>query len=648
MSTNSKITNAINVLKREQDGFGMVTTRVSEVSAPATISRLETVQDEKTGVWSQKEVIEKTEAKDERVIDQLEWQFKDDAESLRQMADLIDQKIMSFNGDINFKKQQISDLSTRANNGNCWPGIAVSVLGTNNGHSVFHGDNASINDEVENLKVYEPMAGPLKDTNTENPFEPDAVHFLSNYWSGHGYENFADTNIYGGPTTAQPNRVGFMTDGQGSTKNSSARYEISSNASDHSSRTITSATDGSGWEHRYNGPSGGETASSCVGIANSIATINKQIKEIRAKRNALRDSVNKIKSKKSDLELQAWGVDAQKDTLTGFQTENNGTIQTIEDISPSINSGVEYASIETEELVLHYDARSEKSYDPVGMGTVVYEQASVGYGYTAYLKGNRVSYSSAEKAWEFTGTAEAQEQGIYIDKLNYVTGSEDEIPHLTIEAWIKANSTSTGRTNDERIILSFDRSAVFRFGVGSSEISSSNCAGKLCFSFTNRDGANNAEQTNDTFDTSSTINLRDNNWHQVAVTFDSEQDFDSHGPGSSGGDTDVNLLGIGNTVSKITYYIDGNVTHEINGSGGVGGVGTAHSPIGSHDEVETPRYGWIANGSEALSAGSTTGTNSNSNMWSGFIGNVKYYNEALTDEQIQQNFNALKVEYGLS
>ena len=69
MSTNSKITNAINVLKREQDGFGMVTTRVSEVAAPATISRLETVQDEKTGVWSQKEVIEKTEAKDERVIE---------------------------------------------------------------------------------------------------------------------------------------------------------------------------------------------------------------------------------------------------------------------------------------------------------------------------------------------------------------------------------------------------------------------------------------------------------------------------------------------------------------------------------------------------------------------------------------------------
>ena len=92
--------------------------------------------------------------------------------------------------------------------------------------------------------------------------------------------------------------------------------------------------------------------------------------------------------------MQAWGVDAQKGTLTGFQTENNGTIDVIEEISPAINSGVEYAAVETEELVLHYAARSEKSYDPVGMGTVVYEQASVGYGYTAYLKGDRVNYLS--------------------------------------------------------------------------------------------------------------------------------------------------------------------------------------------------------------------------------------------------------------
>ena len=646
MSTNSKITNAINVLKREQNDFGLVTTRTTDIEAPKTITRLDTRQDEKTGLWSQKEVTEESKAQDERIIDRLEWQFKTDAESLREMADLIDQKIMSFNADINFKKNEISTLSGQANSGNCWPGIAQSTGGIDNGANVFYGDNASINNEVENVKVYEPMAGPKKNTAVENPFDPDTVNFLSDYWSGHGYENYADTQIYGGPTSAQPNRVGFMTDGQGSNITGTGRYEISLNSSDHSSRSNVGAS-GTNFTHDYNGAS----INNCVAIASSIANINAEIKKIRAERNALRKDLNKIKDKKSNYDLQAWGVDNNKDTLKGFQTENVGVIGAIESISPSINSGIPYTSIETEGLFLHYDARNKDSYDPVGMGTVVYEQSSPGYGYTSYLKGSRVNYSSTNKAWDFTGTGLADQHGIYIDQLKYVTGSVDEIDHMTIEAWIKANSTGTGRTNDERVILSFDRSAVYRFGVGSDAITGS--AGKLCFSFTNRDGANNAEQTNDTHDTTSTVNLRDNNWHQVAITFDSDQDYDSHGAGSSEGDpTDVNLLGIGNTVSRIAFYIDGVISHEINGGLGIGtqgnvvSIGTAFSPIGSHDETETPRYGWIGNRSEADQPGGATG--GGTPLWFGSIGNVKVYNVALTDEEVQQNYNALKADYGLT
>ena len=647
MSTNSKITNALNILKRQQDDFGIITTRTSDIEAPKTITRLDTTQDKRTGLWSQKEVIEETKAKDERIIDQLEWQFKTDAEALREVADLIDQKIMSFNDDINFKKNQISTLSGQANSGNCWPGIAQSTGGIANGANVFYGDNASINNEIENVKVYESMAGPKKNSSTENPFEPDAVNPLSTYWSGHGYENFADTNIYGGPTSAQPNRVGFMTDGQGSNLTNAGRYEISLNSSDHSSRSNVGAS-GTNFTHNYSGASIGN----CVAIASSIATINAQIKEIRAKRNALRADLNKVKSKKSDNDLQAFGVDAQKDTLKGFQSENVGAMSAIRSISPSINSGVEYTSIETEGLLLHYDARNIDSYDPVGMGTVVYEQASTGYGYTAYLKGtSRVGYNASSKAWDFTGTALGDKIGIYIDKLNYVTGSADEIDHMTIEAWIKANSSSTGRTNDERTILSFDRSAVYRFSLGSRHMTGN--AGKLCFSFTNRDGTDHIEKTNDVSDTTSTVNLRDNNWHQVVVTFNSAQNYDSHGPGASDGDvTDVNLLGIGNTVSKIAFYVDGVISHEVNGGLGIGtqgnvvSIGTAFSPIGSHDENETPRYGWIGNESEADQPGGSN-MSGGGTMWLGSVGNVKVYNEALTDEEVQQNFNALKVEYGL-
>ena len=37
-----------------------------------------------------------------------------------------------------------------------------------------------------------------------------------------------------------------------------------------------------------------------------------------------------------------------------------------------------------------------------------------------------------------------------------------------------------------------------------------------------------------------------------------------------------------------------------------------------------------------------------SNIWLGSVGNIKVYNEALTEEQVQQNYNALKVDYGLT
>ena len=61
--------------------------------------------------------------------------------------------------------------------------------------------------------------------------------------------------------------------------------------------------------------------------------------------------------------------------------------------------------------------------------------------------------------------------GIAISNLNYVSGSSDKIEELTIFARIKVDSRSTTdrANNDERIILSFDRSAVFRFSVDQTE-----------------------------------------------------------------------------------------------------------------------------------------------------------------------------------
>ena len=71
-----------------------------------------------------------------------------------------------------------------------------------------------------------------------------------------------------------------------------------------------------------------------------------------------------------------------------------------------------------------------------------------------------------------------------IEDINYVTGSSDQIVGLTLEAWVKNSSTTTTHTSDERIILSFDRSAVFRFGIGIDAPTSPASDGKLSFSFT--------------------------------------------------------------------------------------------------------------------------------------------------------------------
>ena len=116
------------------------------------------------------------------------------------------------------------------------------------------------------------------------------------------------------------------------------------------------------------------------------------------------------------------------------------------------------------------------------------------------------------------------------------------------------------------IIFSFDRSAVFRFSVGSDF--SQSAKGKLAFHFTNTDG------THDTYAVNQSLDLRDNQWHNVAVTFKANQ---------AGG---------------LKYYIDGTLIYTDTGS---------YKPISNHNDSETPRYGYVGNGVEANSYKGSTG-----------------------------------------
>ena len=190
---------------------------------------------------------------------------------------------------------------------------------------------------------------------------------------------------------------------------------------------------------------------------------------------------------------------------------------------------------------------------------------------------------------------------INISGLNYVGGNSDAIPNLTVESWIKCNSGTTSHTSDQRIILSFDRSSVFRFAIGNDQTSSA--AGKPSFM-----DASGSSGVGDSVATSFSGDLRDDQWHQVCVTF---------------------------SPTALKYYVDGQIVHTTTGS---------FNPITNQSTGETPRYGWIGNGSEASSAGQSNSANPG-NLFYGFISKINYYYKTLTASEIEQNYNAIKGRY---
>jgi hypothetical protein len=161
-------------------------------------------------------------------------------------------------------------------------------------------------------------------------------------------------------------------------------------------------------------------------------------------------------------------------------------------------------------------------------------------------------YDSSENAFSFNGG------GIAITNLKYISGDSDKINNLTIQAKIKASSENDN--SKQRIILSFDRSSVFRFGIGHDNNSVKSAAsGKLSFSFTNSDGLY------DKYDAGYNGNLKDNQWHDVMIQFEA------------------------NKPNGLNYYVDGSLTYS---------DPATYSPISNQSTSETPRYGIVGNGSE--------------------------------------------------
>jgi len=288
-----------------------------------------------------------------------------------------------------------------------------------------------------------------------------------------------------------------------------------------------------------------------------------------------------------NLSIPLSGYATGTETMTITIAENN-----IYDIAGNSTALTKYFSLNNN-LLIDYDITNTNSYNgqPTSSTNKIVNDLS-GNGYDGEIVGTSdIYFDSNENALFFNGNEEKDGKGLAISGLNYVSGDSDKIEELTIFARIKVPSTaiSRGGNDDQRIIFSFDRSSVFRFSIGSDFNQSAE--GKLAFHFTNSDS---------TFDThaENTTDLRDNQWHNVAVTFKANQ---------AGG---------------LKYYVDGNLVYTHSGS---------FAPISNQSDNETPRFGYVGNGNEADSFKGNTGPD---DLFYGYIQKIKYYNKVLSASQL--------------
>lgn len=274
-------------------------------------------------------------------------------------------------------------------------------------------------------------------------------------------------------------------------------------------------------------------------------------------------------------------VSSVTDATYYLSTQNN--IMFINDIPNNTELG---------NLLFDFDFSNKSTYP--GSGVIYYDLSGNNYHASASSDTSYVEYDSGLGVVNFKG-GEVDGHGLFVQDLNYVTGDSDKLEELTIDTLVK-NSSTSNNSSDQRIILSFDRSAVFRFMVGGDNGGANN-PGRMSFAFMH--GGSQADVSSGT-----SYDLRDDQWHRIALTFKS---------GSGNG---------------IKYYVDGEqVYHDTN----------SYGAIGDHNEGETPRYGVIGAGSEKSNdiPGSSTAPDS---IFTGSMASIKYYNKQLSQSEILQNY----------
>lgn len=244
----------------------------------------------------------------------------------------------------------------------------------------------------------------------------------------------------------------------------------------------------------------------------------------------------------------------------------------------------EYEPIVTENLTLNLDAGFLPSYPRTG--TTWYDLSG---GNNHALNGDFPTYVAS--GWmDFNGSSDR----IYVDNLNY--GNSIRISEMSVFAWVRTtyNSGTVGVwSNNNWSILDFDRSEVFTFTL--------NGAGEVQMS--------GADNINNYFDIVGNQRCNDGIWHYVGWTYSS-------------------------TTNQIIMYVDGEVDRVFT-YGSLGELGTNRSQ----------RWGIVGDGSERSGPTSTSGNNI---YIDAEVGAIHFYDgKVLTQDEVQQNFNAQKSRFGL-
>lgn len=421
----------IEILEEEQNQLNGALNNQSDTLAPEKIEKISIYQNE-DGTWTKEVTEEESNLVDGLVDLKNRSGVKKKAETLQEFTKIVDNRILSFNAEINVKKDQIVTLSTEAIGGNCWPGIAysstqVSSVRPAGTGTTTYASNTSVNNEIENIKIYPKMAGPELDSNTNNPFEPDTVYVLTTQYTGYGYQNLRDSNYY---QNNDGSLTGSSIDGSGSSVGT-GRFDISVTEADHNGpRLVESIGVSTGYWYAGAGVAPdasdtGVTAARCVAIASSISTIYNEILELRKQRDSLRSDLNTLKDNKMEKELASWGMNRMENESTSRQSKNSAAIAAVN----SFDSG---GTIIANELIVNLDAGHEDSY--IGIGTEWVDLSGNGYDATLFPTGSPATYEYSDGSFlTFNGTNEYAET---IRKSTDVLGTGGE---WTMEAWFRVN-----------------------------------------------------------------------------------------------------------------------------------------------------------------------------------------------------------------